>query len=146
MQVEDWLAMGQADVMAQLVYHGYGTAAPTDANGLAWLEKMNCLRAAMNVEMTYPVTEWGKPNARMKMFEAQWEEGMELLERNLLTGIGIAASTSTSLSDNLVLTGTSRSRRLSREEETDRVAGKFERDFGGNNRVTRSPYYDPNQQ
>lgn len=144
-QVENWLTMGQADVMAKLVHYGYGTAAPTDPNGLAWLEKMNCLRAVMDVEMSYPITEWGQPNARMAMFEKQWDEGVELLERGLLAGIGIAAGTATSLSNNLVFTGTSASRKLSREEEEDRVAGKFRRDFGKNNRITPAGYFDPNQ-
>jgi len=145
--VQDWLAFGQADVMAQLVRYGYGTAAPTNTNGLAWLEKMNCLRACMNVEMTYPITEWGQPNERMAMFESQWDEGIDLLKSGQLVSIGIAGSAQTSLSSNFVMTGLSRSRKLTREAETDRVAGKFTRGFGQSTRdIASTPRtsYDPN--
>ena len=139
--------MGQADVAVQLVRYGYGTEVPSDPMALAWLEKMNCLRSCMNVEMTYPVTEWGTDNERMKAFEAQWQEGIELLESGQLTGIGLTPGSSTALSDNLALTGTSRSRKASREQEEDRVAGKFVRDFGSSPRLSAPPgYFDPNQQ
>lgn len=129
-QVNDWLAFGQADVMALLVRYGYGTAVPANQHGLAWLEKMNALRSCMNVEMTYPVTEFGEPNPRMKMFQNQWDEGVMLIESGQLVHIGIAGSAQSSLSSNLVFTGTSRSRKLDREGETNRVAGKFPRGFG----------------
>ena len=144
-QVQDWLAFGQADVMAQLVRYGYGTAAPSNANGLAWLEKMNCLRACMNVEMTYPITEWGQPNQRMTMFKAQWDEGIELLQSGQLVSIGIAGSAQTSLSSNLKMTGLSLARKQTREAEDDRVAGKFPRGFGQSNRDMISGRYDPNR-
>lgn len=143
--MQDWLAFGQADVMAHLSRYGYGTAAPTNVNGLAWLEKMNCLRACMNIEMTYPVTEWGQPNQRMTMFQTQWDEGIELLKSGQLVSIGIAGSASTSLSDNLKMTGLSLSRKQSREAETDRVAGKFPRGWGQSNRDINSNRYDPNR-
>lgn len=136
--------MGQADIMVQLVRYGYGTAAPTNAMGLAWLEKMNCLRACMDIEMTYPVTEWGQSNQRMSAFQAQWDEGIKALESGLLVGIGIAGSAQTSLSSNLVMTGTSLSRKQSRQLETDRVGGKFMRDFGQRRRDTQAAPYDPN--
>ena len=143
-QVNDWLTLAQGDLAVQLVAHGYGTAAPSDPLGLAWLEKMNCVRACIDVEMTYPVSEFGKPNARMDMFKAQWDEGIALLESKQLATIGLTPSTSSSLSDQLVFTGTSASRKLSREQEEDRVAGKFQRDFGRNNRIVPG-YFDPNQ-
>lgn len=145
-QVTDWLSFGQADVMALLVRYGYGTANPTDANGLTWLEKMNCLRACMDIEMTYPITEWGKPNARMDMFQKQWDEGVNLVESGQLVHLGIPGSAQTSLSDNLAITGTSASRKAGREDESDRVAGKFVRDFRQSTRVaSRSGgFFDPN--
>jgi hypothetical protein len=98
----------------------------------------------MDVEMTYPVTEWGQPNARMDAFKEQWDEGIKAMERGLLTTIGITASTSSALSDGLMITGTSASRKATREAEEDRVAGKFQRNFGRNNRITPG-YFDPNQ-
>lgn len=142
-QVNDWLAFGQSDVMVQLIRYGYGTEVPSNPYGVAFLEKMNCLRTCMNVEMTYPITESGKPNHRMMMFEKQWEEGIEALESRQLTGIGLTPSASGNLSENLVITGTSASRKLSREAEEDRVAGKFKRNFGQTNRLPPS-YFDPN--
>lgn len=144
-QVQDWLTIAQSDVMMQLLAHGFGTTAPTNQNGLAWLEKMNCLRACMNVEMTYPVTEWGKPNERMAAFKEQWDEGIALMEKpGALASIGLEESASGSLSSHLEFTGTSLSRKQSREAEEDRVAGKFQRNFGRNNRITPG-YFDPNQ-
>ena len=143
-QVQDHLTFGQVDVMALLVRYGYGTAVPANANGLAWLEKMNVLRACMNVEMTYPITEWGQPNERMAMFQAQWDEGVDLIASGQLVHIGIPGSAQTSLSANLKMTGISLARKQSREEETDRVAGKFIRGFGQSPRDGLSRAFDPN--
>jgi len=131
-------------VMTQLVRYGYGTANPTNAMGLAWLEKMNCLRACMDVEMTYPVTEWGQPNQRMSAFKEQWEEGIDALKSGLLVGIGIAGSAQSALSSNLAFTGISLARKQSREGEEDRVASAFPRGWGGNRRIT-GVRFDPNE-
>lgn len=136
--------------MAILARYDYGTAAPTDQHGLAWLEKMNCLRACIDIEMTYPITEWGQPNQRMSMFTSQWIEGTMLLATRQLDALGLSGG-ETNLSDGLMFTGTSLSRKQSREQETDRVAGKFPRDFGASPRapsVTRKysaeTIFDPN--
>jgi hypothetical protein len=130
--------------MALLVRYGYGTAVPANANGLAWLEKMNVLRACMNVEMTYPITEWGQPNERMAMFQAQWDEGVDLISSGQLVHLGITGSAQTSLSANLAITGTRLSRKQSRENETDRVAGVFKRGFLQSNRDGLTKPFDPN--
>ena len=129
--------------MTKLVRYGYGTAAPTNPGGLAWLEKMNCLRACMDIEMTYPVTEWGQPNQRMMAFQQQWDDGIEDLKSGQLTGLGLSGSATTSLSAHLAFTGTSASRKSSREAEDDRVAGKFPRGWGQSRRVTEFRF-DPN--
>ncbi len=143
--MQDWLAFGQADVAVQLARFGYGTAAPTNTVGLTWVEKMNCLRACMNVEMTYPITEWGQNNERMNMFEKQWDEGIALLESGRLGDIlDDGSEADTALSDGLAITGTSYARKLSREEDTDRVAGRFVRGFGQSTRTMKSRGYDPN--
>lgn len=139
-QVEKYLTFGQADVATQLIRYGYGTAAPSNSLGLQWLEKMNCIRACMNIEMSYPITEWGKPNQRMMMFESQWNEGVDALASGRLIAIGIVGSASAALSSNLKMTGLDLARKNSREEDTNRVSGKFVRGFGQN----RRGYFDPN--
>ena len=136
-QVNDFLEYAFDDIKANLVRFGYGTAAPADSGGLGFLEKLNVMRACIDIEMTYPLTEFdpNHPNPRMLMFTSQWEEGTFLISTHTLDGIGLTGG-DTNLSDLLVFTGTSRSRKNSREIETDRVAGKFPRDFGQSPRVS----------
>lgn len=141
-QVEQYITWGHADVVNLLVRYGYGTATPTTPAALEWLEKMNALRACMNIEMSYPITEWGQPNERMAMFKEQWEEGKDLLASGNLGDIGLTVGASGSKSSKLAFTGTSFSRKESRKADTDRVAEKFTRGFGNNPRERVSPRYD----
>ena len=130
------LAQSQADLKAQLMRYGYPTdqSAMTD-DGVLWLESANATRAAMKIELTYPITSVGEPNERFKQFAADWKLVLDTLKGKALAAIFGGEG----LSAGLELTGTSKSKMLARESETDRVAGRVPRDFGANPRVSRVP-------
>lgn len=123
-----------------LAKNGYAVA-QTDTEVLGILQELNALDAAIRIELSNPITGIGEPNERFNALQARRDEIISWIENSqMLTVLGAEEADVGSASELLLLTGISKARKRSVEDDTDYIKPRFRRGFGKNPRTSDSAY------
>ena len=95
---------------------------PTDTEAVGVLQHLNAVGAALDIELTNPITGTGEPNERFKVFESMWKEGLKMLSGSGLDALGASR---TSIAPDAG--GISIDRKDTLREDTDAVQPVFTR-------------------
>ena len=124
--VEAILTESYYRVAAELAANRYAVA-QTDTVVLGFLQRLNILDAALNIELSVPIVGPGEPNERYKALQAERDAMFALLRTNALTVLGAVASSS--YSDLFAQTGVIRDDKEDVDTDSDIVPKRFRRGF-----------------
>lgn len=131
-EVEKFLTASYYSLAGILTSVGYSIVQTEDAV-LAFLQEVQALDVVVKVELANPITGLGEPNERFKEFKARYTEMIELIKgTQLLEGLGAAVAEQGSASQLLAISGISKSRKRSVEDDSDYVQSRFRRGQGRN--------------
>lgn len=133
--VERWLTMSHAWVAGLLAKNGYAIV-QTNEVVLGILQELNALDTAVKCELANPLTGIGEPNERFLELKARRDNIVEMIEESqMLTALGattLPGGGPGSLSEHLIFTGLSKSRKADVESDTDLVLARFRHGQGRN--------------
>ena len=113
-------------VAAELAAAGYAVT-QTDPEVLGFLQRLNILDAALNIELSAPIVGPGEPNERYKALQAERDAMLALLKTQALTVLG--AEKGSSYSALFAQTGVIRDDKEDVDTDSDLVPKRFRRGF-----------------
>ena len=133
--VERWITLSHHWIAGILAKNGYDTA-QTDAEVVGILQELNALDVSVKCELANPLTGVGEPNERFIALKERRDELLEMIENSqMLTLLGATGTSGGAISENLAITGISKSRKLSVENDSDYVLPRFRKGMGRNPRI-----------
>ena len=113
-------------VAAELAAAGYAVT-QTDTEVLGFLQRLNILDAALNIELSVPIVGPGEPNERYRALQMERDAMFALLKTQALTVLG--AEKGSSYSDLFAQTGVIRDDKRDVDSDSDLVPKRFRRGF-----------------
>lgn len=132
-EVETFLTTRYYVLQMTLGEAGYAIV-PTDTEVVGVLQRLNAIGAALDVELTNPITGSGEANERFKVFERMWDDGLKSLRGSGLKTLGATRA----YTNTLAAGGISISRKDVLRDDSDAVKPSFTRKMQENPNVAGS--------
>src|SRR5258706_4724337 len=128
-EVSRFRDMAYYKVAGLLSATGYNVV-QTSENALGWLESLQVLETIIMIELAYPISGAGQPNARFAEFCNQRDRMVNMLLEHMELLSSMGAEKAKSLGQFAEFTGTSRSRKDSVNTDSDLIPPRFSRAWG----------------